>query len=67
MIPALANIIAAYVLFRMVEVLLLPTSHFAGSFQRVLACIFAGIAGIFIFFNLVGIWLSGSSATKLIP
>jgi hypothetical protein len=58
MIPALALIISAYIVFRMLEVFAFPATRYSNTGVRVVMCILAAIVILVVGFNVVDIFFS---------
>lgn len=67
MIPALALIISAYIIFRMLEVFAFPTTHYSTTSVRVVMCILAAIVILIVGFNVVDIFFSAGVQRGIIP
>jgi hypothetical protein len=59
MIPALATIISAYIVFRMLEVFAFPGTRYLNTGVRVVMCILAAIVILVVAVNLIDIFSAG--------
>lgn len=60
MIPALATIISAYIIFRMLEVFAFPATHYSNTGVRIVICILAAIVILVVAVNLIDIFFAGA-------
>lgn len=67
MIPALATIISAYVIFRMIEVFVLSQTRYQSRTAHVVIAVFAVIVILIVGFNIVDIYFAGVQSTPTIP
>ena len=65
MLPAIATMVGLYIIFRMIETVFLSTSRYSRKFQHVFVGILAGIIGVIVFVEMIGVWLAGSNAGNI--
>lgn len=66
MIPDLALMIWAYILFRMLEVFAFPESRYTTNGKRTVICIFAVLVILVASWSLLDIWITGSQTAPQI-
>jgi len=63
MLPALATMIGAYIIFRMIETLFLATTRYSGRTQHVVVGILAGLVGVVVLVQMIEVWIAGTRSS----
>ena len=67
MIPALATIVSAYIVFRMLEVFAFAGTRYSNTAARVIMCVLALLVIAVVGLNLADIWSAGMQAIPGLP